>query len=144
VKQLSVSGYAEADVRAALTSSRRTFGFRYERYDKSNVLQGAFNNVIGGSVDHGAFADIVGTAKFAMKDTGGIDWTSDRCKPIVRLRMNDGGYAEWPMGLFLLSSPALTSQRAVWKNREIDAYDQSFILISDKVTARFFVAAGAL
>lgn len=146
MKSLGVSGYAAADVEKALLASGRTWDFRYERYDKNNAFQGNFNNVTSGSVDHSAFADIVGTAKFSMKDIegSGINWISDRCKPIVRLKISPTKWAEWPMGLFLLSSPAMTAQKNAQKIREIDAYDQSFILIHDKVTSRYYVAAGSL
>lgn len=141
MRSLAVNGYTSAAVDAALLTSGRTLSFRYERYSNTNVLLGEFSSVLGGSVDHSAFADITGTAKFAMK---GDIAAGDRCKPIVRLKMPDAGYAEWPMGMFLLSSPAISSQPTVQKVREIDAYDQSFILLMDKVTDRYSVVSGAI
>ena len=140
MRTLAVNGYPAASVEKELLKSGRTLAFRYERYDKNNLFLGPFSGIIDGSVDHASFADIAGTAKFSIKSIEGIDWSNDRCKPFVRLKMPDGKYAEWSMGLFLLSSPAMSPG----KIREIDAYDQSFILLMDKVSDRYSVASGSV
>lgn len=142
MKSLAVSPYTASEVRDALHRSR-TVDFRYDYFNNSNQFQGTLTNVAGGTVDHQAFADIKRTAKFRVKDDSSINWLGTRVKPYMRLLMEDE-WIDFPLGLFLLSTPALASQEADVKFREIDAYDQTFILLNDKTTDRYTVAAGAV
>lgn len=51
-------------------------------------------------------------------------------------------YAEWPQGVFLLSSPSRASDDNSVVTRQVDAYDQLQVVSDDLVTARYTVAAG--
>jgi len=55
--------------------------------------------------------------------------------------MPDGGIAEWPLGVFLLSSPTRRDENKQIK-RSIEAYDSSLILKEDKFTERYHIPAG--
>lgn len=52
------------------------------------------------------------------------------------------GWAEFPLGVFLLSSPKRKTDTSLNVIREIAAYDQLQVLMDDKVTDRYTVTAG--
>src|SRR5690606_6260673 len=54
------------------------------------------------------------------------------------------GFVEWPLGVFLLSTPERTVGTAGVVEREVAAYDQLVVLADDKVADRYSVAAGTL
>lgn len=136
---LAVNGYEAEDVRAELHRSGRTISFRYDLLDVTNVRQDieitTFVNAC--RVANNSLADINRTAELAIYDTGVIDWQADRIKPWYRLLMPDGGYAEWPLGVFLLA----TTRRQRGGIRPVVAYDQTLVLLDDKVTTRYTVTA---
>jgi hypothetical protein len=55
--------------------------------------------------------------------------------------MPDGGYAEWPLGVFLLTTPARNVDIAGVVTRDVEAYDQTIVLQDDTVPDRYFVGA---
>lgn len=138
---LSVSGYSVTDLAAALHSSRRHVSFRYDILSSANDYLRPAKSVAHGVVENNALATIKRTAKFQFEDDTELDWVSERLRPWYRLRMPDGGYAEWPMGVFLLSTPA-RSVRATSTTREVEAYDQLLIVSEDRVLSRYTVSAG--
>lgn len=143
MKALAQGSFTAEEVKAALLRSGRRLSFRYERLSKTNQLLGEFPGVLAGSIDHQAFADIKRTARLSVKTSATVDFNADRVKPYARVAMSANTYAEWPMGLFLMSSPSLASSGAVQKTREVSCYDQTTILLSDKLTTRYSLAAGA-
>lgn len=142
--------YTDAEVADALTARRgiRRVSFRYDRLDELNAYVEPIDYVVTASVDNNALADIKRTAKFTMLERGGINYLKDRIRPWMRLGMEhlpaDGrrGYVEWPLGVFVLSTPGRVLSADV-VSREVDAYDQLVVLRDDKVTDRYSVAAGA-
>jgi len=76
-----------------------------------------------------------------MEDSSEIDFLSDRIKPYVRLKMSDGGWAEWPQGVFLLSTPTRKIDAAGIITREVEAYDQLVVLRDDLIADRYTVAS---
>src|SRR5690606_4925590 len=115
----------------AVTYGTREFEFRFERLDASNALIDEMDAVASCEVSNNQFADIKRTAKFTIKDGGAINYLSDRIKPYVRLRMNDGGYVEWSQGVFLLSTPSRAFQAGASVMREVEGYDQLLVLRDD-------------
>jgi hypothetical protein len=144
VRSLAVSPYTADAVAAALVGTR-TLSFKYERYNKTNIYRGDFQTVIKGSatVKHTAFADIKRSFKFKARDDISVDWLNDRVKPKMGVLMPDGGTAWFSLGLFLMSSPAVEVSNGGPPMRTVDAYDQTVILINDKITDRYVVAAGS-
>jgi len=59
----------------------------------------------------------------------------------MEIRMDDGGWVDFPLGVFLLSSPKRIDENDIIY-REIEAYDGLIILDEDKFTSRYFVNAG--
>lgn len=142
MQNLAVNGYTAAAVRAALHAADRHLAFRYDLLNSTNVLQGPLDNVLAASVANNTFADIKRTATFKLRDTTDINFLSDRIRPWVRLRMPDKGWAEWPQGVFLLSTPPRKSDSYGMVTREVTAYDQLQVLLDDKTATRTTIAAG--
>lgn len=137
--------YSNTAVLAALTARTgiRRVSFRYDRLDQNNVYIEPLTAVAasGNSVSNDSLADIKRTAKFSLIDTGSINFLKDRIKPWCRLTMADGGYVEWPQGVFVLSTPTRV-YNAGYVTRAVDAFDQLLVLQQDAIAARYNVAAG--
>lgn len=141
--KLERNGYTAAQVRAALHAANRVLSFRYELFDKNGVFKKHLTDVLSATVEYNALAAIKCTAKFEILDSAGVDWLNDRIKPWARLRMQDGGWAEWPLGMFLLTTMPRAADSSGVVTRSIEAYDLAQILADDRVTDRYEVAAGA-
>lgn len=145
-QSLDVSGYGSDAVSAALLASGRTLRFRYERLDSGNTPLGDMAGVItGGKVSHNYLADIKRTAQFTVVErlAGDVDWLNDRVRPWVGVRMPDGGFADWPQGVFLLSTPTRKYSGGSI-TRDVQGYDQTQTLTDDKITDRYVMAAADL
>ncbi len=142
MQSLAVSGYTEAQVITALHASNRQIAFRYDLLTSANVFKKALTTVTAASVANNSLAEIKRTAKFSLRDDATINYLSDRIKPWVRIKMTDGGWAEFPQGVFLLSTPPrMEDNTGIY--REIEAYDLLQLLTDDKVDIRYTVASGA-
>lgn len=120
---------------------QRHFKFRYDLLDMNDNKIGELDSVVDGEVSMASLDSIKRTAKFRLKDRGEINWLSDRIQPFALLRMRDGKYIEFPLGIFLLSSPTRKdSNKNVY--RDVDAFDGLLILRDDKFDSRYTVPAG--
>lgn len=141
------NGHTQDEVLSALRgrSGGRRLVFRYELLDSTNTKVADLDNVLSGSIGYSSLADIKRTAKFRIRDTGGINYLSDRIKPYVRLYLPPYGasdWVEWPQGVFLLSTPSRSSDSAGVVIRDVDGYDQLQIFADDLVDSRYTLAAG--
>jgi len=141
MQSLAVSGYTADAVQAALHAASREWRFRYDLLTSANVYEAALTSVLSSQIENNSLADIKRTARFTVRDDGNIDFLSERIKPYAQLKMPDDGWAEWPLGVFLLSTPPRAVDAAGVVTREIDAYDQLQVLQDDKVEDRYTVAA---
>lgn len=138
-----------ADITAAIAgrSGSRKFTFRYDLLTSANVYKSAITNMTSASVALDWQSDIKRTATFTLTDLGGIDFLSDRIKPWIRLHLAPYGaldYVEWPLGVFLLSTPSRSVDEDGVVIREVQGYDALQIFTDDKVTARYTAAAGSV
>lgn len=140
--------YGAAAVLAELqgVTGGRIIDFRYDLLDLNNRLKGPMNGVTDATISQDASADVQRTASFTILDGfDGINYISDRIKPYFRLRMPvDGGWVEWPLGVFLLSSPTRSLMTDGSVIRSVEAYDQMVILSGDAVSDRYSIPAGTL
>lgn len=138
--------YTDAEVVDALSGryGTRTMSFRYDRLSSAGTYIEPCDWVVAGSVGNNALADIKRTATFTILDRGTINYLSDRVKPWARLHMPDGGIVEWPLGVFLLASPARGLEPVGIVKREVEAYDQLLVFQQDKVTDRYSIAAAVV
>jgi len=95
-----------------------------------------------GIITLNSLAQIKRTGMFTFKENElqDVDWLNDKVQPFFLLKMHDGNRIEWPLGIFFISSP--TRQEETGILRDVQAYDQSLILLEDKYTSRYRVAAG--
>ena len=138
--ELAVNGYSRDEVIKRLHSNR-IVKFRYNLLNRYDVKIGELDVIPGGTVSLNSLAEIKRTANFVIKDRGDSDWLNDRIQPVFCLKMSDGGWAEWPLGVFLMSSPTLRIENGV-KYRDVEAYDPSLILVEDKFDNRYIIPAG--
>lgn len=139
--------YSDDDVLDTLRGryGTRLVDYRFDRLNESNVLVEPVTGVFSASVEQNALAAIKRTAKFSVLDGAtGINFLKDRIKPWARLGMPDGGFVEWPLGVFLLSTPARKLTEEGFVVRDVEAYDQLLILQDDLVDNRYTVAAGVV
>lgn len=70
-----------------------------------------------------------------------VDWLNDRIQPFVIFTMPDGGTIEFPLGIFILSTPSKRDENGQMI-REVEAYDGLVILDQDKFLTRTNFLAG--
>ncbi|HET9234938.1 MAG TPA: hypothetical protein VFP10_12425 [Candidatus Eisenbacteria bacterium] len=142
------NGRTATEVLSALQApyGSRRFSFRYELLDLTNAtVTEALHGVRAGEIEMNWLADIKRTAKFTILETGEIDYLSDRIRPHARLHLSPYGvddFVEWPLGVFLLSTPRRHIDRHGVITREVSAYDQLQVYADDLITTRYTVAAG--
>lgn len=142
MQNLTVSGYTAAQTRTALLSGVREVKFRYDLLASTEVYKSALETVESCSISMSYFANkIKRSAKIRIRDDGTINYLTDRIKPYFMLKMPDGGWAEWPLGIFILSSPARYEMNGEIY-RAVEAYDGLQVLTDDKFTSRYTVASG--
>lgn len=137
---LAVNGYTAEEVKKQLHSNR-IVKIRYDLLNRNDIKISELTVQPGGTVTMSSLAQIKRTAQFTIKDTGNIDWLNDRIRPVFLLKMPDGGWAEWPLGIFLMSSPTERIENGE-KFRDTECYDTSLILVEDKFDDRYLIPAG--
>lgn len=143
MQNLEISPYTRQEVTDALhaKSGVRHIRFRYDLLDKLERKIGELKNVLSGSVAMSAFSTIKRTAKFKIRESGEINYLTDRIQPFYELKMPDGKWLSYSLGIFLLSSPT-RKEDGPGIIREIDAFDGLIILKNDKFDSRYFIAVG--
>jgi len=134
--------YTASQVDSALHSASREVHFQYTLLDKFNNFKKVLSNVTSGNVANNCLADIKRTATFSMLEDASINFLSDRIQPFLLIKMPDGNYVPFPLGVFLLSSPKRKTDTSLNVIREVTAYDQLQVLMDDRVTDRYTIAAG--
>lgn len=140
---LARNGYSADQARAALHAPNRTIRFRYELLNAQNQFKANLVTVESGRVGYNSLAQIKRTASFNLQDDGSINFLSDRIKPYALLQMKDGGWTEWPLGVFIPTTPPRKTDQTGTVFRDIEAYDLLQVLVDDKVADRYTIAASA-
>jgi hypothetical protein len=146
VLDLIKNGYSKAEVINQLHAKNgvRNVKFRYDLLNKNEVKIGELSATSSGNrISFDSLAEIkrVGKFKFKENELSDVDWLNDRVQPIFMLKMQNGNYIEWSLGVFLLSSPTRRENYGnIW--RDIEAYDSSLVLKEDKFTDRYRIVAG--
>lgn len=134
------AGYTADEIKAALTASKRRIRFRYELLDKNLKYKRDIKTVSQASIYFDSTASIMRMARLSLKEDGDIDYMSARVRPVFGLDMGDV-WAEWPLGVFVLSSPERSANgTAVY--RDIEAYDLNQLLKTDGISERIYFRAG--
>jgi len=142
--RINAMNYSDKQISNALRpkAGSRRVTFRYDLLDKNDIKIGDLDGITG-SIDYGDFKSIKRGATFTINEylQREIDYLSNEIKPWFILHMPLGGTVEWPLGVFLLESPA-RKVNGKSSSREIGAYDKTIIIDEDMFTARYFIAAG--
>jgi hypothetical protein len=127
---------------SGLTGSRR-WSFRYSLLDRDNrMLIEDLDNVISGKVEQSWQSDIKRTATFSLRDTGVINYLTDRIMPRARLHLAPFGaydWVEWPLGVFLLNSPKRKAETTGLVVRDVIGYDALQVYADDCPPGRYTV-----
>jgi hypothetical protein len=85
--------------------------------------------------------DITREIPLYVPETTEINYLQDRIQPFMQVQMKDGNWIEFPLGVFILSTPTRRDEvSGVY--REIEAYDGLVVLNEDKFTSRYFISGG--
>jgi len=122
----------------------RQVSFRFDLLNDSDEFQKDITHLVvaeSSEVNMANEAEIHRTANFRIRDTGEINYLKERIQPWALLQMPDKRSVEFPLGVFLLSTPQQEYENNQ-KYRNIDAYDKLQILIDDGFTARYVADEG--
>jgi hypothetical protein len=130
-------------VAAALTGGSRSWRFRYELVDRTSLDVLGELEVEAGKVAYSDLADVQRTGDFTIRDTSGVNFATDRLRPVASLRVG-GAWVDFPLGVFMLAAPTSVYGIAPRKSaQQVTGYDEGLVLRDDKVLDRYTVAAGA-
>ncbi|EMS74051.1 hypothetical protein [Ruminiclostridium cellobioparum] len=141
---LAIGEYSTTDVINQLHAKNgvREVKFRYDLLNKYEVKIGELLVADSeNSINFNSLANIKRTGIFNFRETElkDVDWLNDRVQPVFLLKMPDGKFIKWPLGMFLLSSPTRKDNFGVW--REVEAYDPSVILNENRFDNRYYIQA---
>lgn len=141
---LARNGFTAEQVDAALHAPSRRIKFRYDLLDMNNNFKQTLTTVMSDqcSVTMDTTQQIARTAQFMLQDDGSINYLTDRIQPWVLVWVPPNGWAEFPLGVFILSTPPRQTDAAQVITRQINGYDLTQILVDEKVQDRYTVAAG--
>jgi len=142
---LDIGNYTDDDVTQALSTSGRTVRFTYEHLDSNLNSLSYLSGVVSCSVSYDSTQQIRRLASFTINEGLGdqINYMNDLIRPYMGVQMDDGGWCDIPLGVFMLSTSDRTSQDGT-VTRDIDGYDLTQLLVQDKVEHRYLVAKGTL
>lgn len=117
--------------------------FRYDLLNYGEKKIGELDTVVDGEVNMNSLADIKRTARVTLKEgSKNINWLSNKIQPFFMLRMPDGNFVEWSLGIFMLCSPTRKKENnGIY--REVECYDTLQVLKDDKFDTRYAIAQGA-
>jgi len=134
---------AAIDAQLRLTTGARKITFRYQLLNQNDIRIGELDGMTRANISYGEFRPIKRSATFALNEyqQRNINYLSDRIQPWLVLHMPNGGIVEWPLGIFLLESPAREVSDGI-AVRNIGAYDKTIVVEQDKFIHGFFIEKG--
>ncbi len=141
--KFAVSGYDADVVKSMLTAPCRAVRFRFELLDRNLQYKRDLRTVESASIEFDSTQSIMRTARFSMRDDN-IDFLNARIRPVMGVRISKNvTWAEWPLGVFALSSPARTSVGGAIA-RSVEAYDLNQTLKTNCPGERLYYPSGTL
>lgn len=141
---LSKPGYTDKEImdKLHLADGTRNVKYRYDLLNKQEIKIGELD-AISGNIGLSSLAQIKrrGSFNFKENELKDVDWLNDRVQPFFMLQMNDGNWIEYPLGIYLMSSPT-RNIRSNGVYRQVEVYDTSLALLEDKLTKRTMFASG--
>lgn len=133
-----------ADMRArALVSRARRERYRLYLCSRYGVRLRALS-MISGRIDMRADAEVPTSIQCEVVSDEGlmdVDWASARIQAAMEIMLEDGSWGEWPLGVFLPSTPSYRTT-ATGTTLSIEGYDQTVILREDRVLSPVVIPKG--
>ncbi len=137
------AAFPETVWRAALVSGTRTVRYRMYVLTRDGVRIGSVPFADGRvDQDSDAFVQRSMACTVPALYAREIDFAAARLQPAMQLILPDGGICEWPMGVFLPTSPVVSNTEQGVERYAIEAYDQAVVLRDDKLTDALEIPAG--
>jgi hypothetical protein len=114
----------------------RDLSYRFERIRYGEPSVPALDGVLSASVEYNALADVKRTAKLTVSDSIDLDFLADRIRPWARLDVGGGEVVEWPLGLFVMSTPTRAYEVEGYRVREVECFDLLRAMDDDKESSR--------
>jgi hypothetical protein len=136
------AGYPAEEIRRVLRASSRMVRYRMYVMTGGNIRIGTVP-FWDGRLDVSANASVTRSLALSMltEDAERIGPTH-RLQPAMQLRMPDGGFFEWPLGVFLPTSPVRFSTETGRRYCDMEAYDQAVVLRDDLLLSPLTVPEG--
>ena len=125
---LAQNGYTWDEVKKLLSQSR-TVSYGFDILDKNDMTIGEAHSPdckIFNNID----AAVQRSASLTIIEDREIDFTSDRVRPYMRLKTENGTLI-YPLGVFIMASPSRKSLGGAI-NRNVECYDKTQILQDDR------------
>lgn len=139
MQEIAQGIYSKEEVIKMLHSDSRVVKFRYDLLNNKDEKIRELDNVISGEISMNSLAlNSKRVGRFAIKEEENINWLNDRIQPFCMFKMPDGGWVEYPLGIFILSSP---TRRVRNGNiyRDVEAYDGLKVLLDDRFDSRYMI-----
>lgn len=144
MQKIEQKHYSKNEIIRALHGSSRVIDFRYDLLDVYENKIGELEDIMQGRVSLNSLAKNskrIGNFSARENILKDVDWLNDRVQPFIMFKMPDGGFIEYPLGIFLLSSPTRKRNKGNI-HRSVEVYDGLKILLDDKFDRRYIVRAG--
>lgn len=135
--------YTANQIQAALISSQRRWSFRHEIIAADGTIKGLADVVDAKIANNDLATKIKRTGSFKISKNANFDFWHDSLRSFAKLRMLDGGWQEWCMGTFFLTTQGAKRATAVGGDMyEAEAYDRLLVLDEDAILDRYVVTTG--
>lgn len=136
MQKISQGKYSKDEIIKAIHADSRVLKFKYDLLDKDDNKIRELDNVLTGEVSMNSLAlNSKRVARFNIREDNKIDWLNDRIQPFCMFKMPDGGWIEYSLGIFLLSSPTRYSKNGK-VYRSVESYDGLKVLLDDRFDNR--------
>ncbi|WP_315122345.1 hypothetical protein [uncultured Clostridium sp.] len=121
----------------------REVKFRYDLLNRHEIKIGQLDYATEGRITFNSQAEIKRTCSldFRENESKEIDFLNDRIKPYFMLKMPNGDWLEYPLGIFLISTPKKI-KKGNYFYRDAEGYDSTMTLKEDKFTTRYIIYKG--
>ena len=129
---------------APLVGHRAAEEWRWQVIDRdTGQVTGRMDGVEGGNLRLNVYADTRGTG--SLRWSGPLDdmptWRNIRVQPVYVATLLDGSSVEWPMGVYLCTSPRTDVQDG-WAEVDVSLFDPTLVLRRAKLSKTSGVNAG--
>lgn len=121
----------------------RTESWRFELLSRDDEApMGMLDGVQGGKITYSTGATYRSSGSLSWAGHSQPDWKTYRVRPWYRAVFDDGHVEEWPLGVFVLTTPG-EDHDETGLEVEVDLYDKVFLLDQARIEESWSIDAGA-